>query len=132
MTSGRAGRTRGTADEAPSIDYDPNRHVRRRTLGNDYINPLPDHLDPITLEKVEVPAISPAGVVMGMTSWQQCLEMKDETGKITKKNCPITRKKGVIERLGGAHAGQYRRISKQNQRLKKKLKVYGIFVLVVQ
>ena len=33
-------------------------------------NPLPDYLDPITLEPVVTPAISPYGHVMGIATWK--------------------------------------------------------------
>lgn len=35
-------------------------------------NPLPGFLDPITLEEVERPAISPTGHVMDYKSWSRC------------------------------------------------------------
>jgi len=52
------------------------------------LNPLPGYIDPITLEEVIRPAISPYGHVMGYASWIKCLEQTD-----SKKNvCPITKK----------------------------------------
>eukprot|EP01087_Luapelamoeba_hula_P024619 TRINITY_DN9446_c0_g1_i1.p1 TRINITY_DN9446_c0_g1~~TRINITY_DN9446_c0_g1_i1.p1 ORF type:complete len:662 (+),score=151.67 TRINITY_DN9446_c0_g1_i1:3-1988(+) len=36
-------------------------------------NPLPGFVDPITLEEVEQPAISPSGHVMSYSSWSRCL-----------------------------------------------------------
>lgn len=33
-------------------------------------NPLPDFMDPITLEPVVAPAISPSGHVMGSATWK--------------------------------------------------------------
>ncbi|KAK9824373.1 hypothetical protein WJX72_009819 [[Myrmecia] bisecta] len=45
-------------------------------------NPLPDHIDPITLEPVVTPAISPYGHVMGLATWNAVLA---EQGK-----CPFT------------------------------------------
>lgn len=51
-------------------------------------NPLPDLIDPITLEPVERPAISPYGHVMGYDSWLKCL-----IGDVPCKNkCPLTKK----------------------------------------
>lgn len=48
------------------------------------INPLPEFIDPITLEQVKRPAISPYGHVMGYDTWVRCL-LGD------KKNvCPFT------------------------------------------
>ncbi|KJE94945.1 hypothetical protein CAOG_08894 [Capsaspora owczarzaki ATCC 30864] len=44
---------------------------------------LPDLVDPITLDRVVMPAISPAGHVMSYSSWLQCIE---ETGL-----CPLTK-----------------------------------------
>ncbi|KAJ1827144.1 hypothetical protein LPJ73_008843, partial [Coemansia sp. RSA 2703] len=41
-------------------------------------NPLPDLLDPITLEPVSKPAISPYGHVMGYDSWVRCLMFPPE------------------------------------------------------
>ncbi|KAG9305199.1 hypothetical protein G9A89_010707 [Geosiphon pyriformis] len=50
-------------------------------------NPLPGFVDPITLEEVIKPAISPYGHVMGYDSWVRCL-CSD-----TQKNiCPLTKK----------------------------------------
>ena len=41
----------------------------------DASNPLPHLIDPITLEPVVTPAISPHGHVMGMATWKvSCLE----------------------------------------------------------
>lgn len=39
----------------------------------DNTHPLPGHIDPITLEVVINPAISPAGHVMGMATWRAVL-----------------------------------------------------------
>ncbi|KAJ3280161.1 hypothetical protein HK104_000865 [Borealophlyctis nickersoniae] len=50
-------------------------------------NPLPGFTDPITLDEVIKPAISPYGHVMGYDSWIRCLSNED------KKNiCPLTKK----------------------------------------
>ena len=47
---------------------------RRRNGGAggeaDESNPLPDLIDPITLEPVVTPAISPFGHVMGLATWK--------------------------------------------------------------
>ena len=45
----------GTAGEQPEVDES---------------NPLPGFLDPITLDPVVTPAISPYGHVMGMATWK--------------------------------------------------------------
>jgi len=50
-------------------------------------NPLPGFTDPITLEEVIKPAISPYGHVMGYDSWVRCLNNPD-----CKNKCPITKK----------------------------------------
>jgi len=50
-------------------------------------NPLPGFTDPITLEEVIKPAISPYGHVMGYDSWVRCLNNPD-----CKNRCPITKK----------------------------------------
>jgi len=55
-------------------------------------NPLPDMLDPITLERVEGPAISPFGHVMGFATWQTVLREQDGV-------CPFTKKPLTIERV---------------------------------
>ncbi|KAJ3056246.1 hypothetical protein HK097_007606 [Rhizophlyctis rosea] len=50
-------------------------------------NPLPGFTDPITLDEVVKPAISPYGHVMGYDSWIRCLSNEE------KKNiCPLTKK----------------------------------------
>ncbi|KAI8870876.1 hypothetical protein GQ42DRAFT_134232 [Ramicandelaber brevisporus] len=58
-------------------DYDPE-------------NPLPDFIDPITLDNVERPAISPYGHVMGYDSWVRCLTSLDASGR--RNICPLTKK----------------------------------------
>nr|KAJ3422620.1 hypothetical protein HK105_007235 [Polyrhizophydium stewartii] len=50
-------------------------------------NPLPGFIDPITLEEVVKPAISPYGHVMGYDSWLRCL-----TSDERKNICPLTKK----------------------------------------
>jgi hypothetical protein len=53
----------------------------------DTSNPLPGFVDPITLEEVIKPAISPYGHVMSYDSWVRCLTTGD------KRNvCPLTKK----------------------------------------
>eukprot|EP01137_Pigoraptor_chileana_P035033 Opistho-2@28467 len=47
------------------------------------VNPLPGRTDPITLEEVVVPTISPSGHVMSYSSWLQCLAQ----GGV----CPVTK-----------------------------------------
>ena len=50
-------------------------------------NPLPGFIDPITLEDVVRPAISPYGHVMGYDSWLRCLSQPE-----MKNTCPLTKK----------------------------------------
>ncbi|KAI9202223.1 uncharacterized protein BJ171DRAFT_515227 [Polychytrium aggregatum] len=50
-------------------------------------NPLPGFIDPITLDEVVRPAISPYGHVMGYDTWLRCL-MSETARNI----CPITKK----------------------------------------
>ncbi|KAJ1848570.1 hypothetical protein LPJ70_000968, partial [Coemansia sp. RSA 2708] len=72
---------RGASDdsgpESDSGDIDPN-------------NPLADLLDPITLEPVTKPAISPYGHVMGYNSWVRCLMFPPEGSQ--RNVCPLTKK----------------------------------------
>lgn len=65
-----------------------NRYRKRRAADGeeslvDDDNPLPDHIDPITLEPVVCPAISPYGHVMGMATWKAVLEESEQ--------CPFTK-----------------------------------------
>lgn len=55
-------------------------------------NPLPEYLDPITLQPVVVPALSPYGHVAGYYTWTQTL--RESGGK-----CPFTKLPLSIERL---------------------------------
>ena len=55
-------------------------------------NPLPDLQDPITLQTVVVPALSPYGHVAGYYTWTQAL--RESGGK-----CPFTKQPLSIERL---------------------------------
>ncbi|KAJ2783659.1 hypothetical protein H4R18_001569 [Coemansia javaensis] len=52
-------------------------------------NPLPDLIDPITLEPVTKPAISPFGHVMGYNSWVRCLMFPPEGSR--RNICPLTK-----------------------------------------
>ncbi|KAI8814726.1 hypothetical protein BJ742DRAFT_765944 [Cladochytrium replicatum] len=49
-------------------------------------NPLPGFIDPITLDEVVRPAISPYGHVMSYDSWVRCLASEDR-----KNICPLTK-----------------------------------------
>ncbi|KAJ2798560.1 hypothetical protein H4R20_004778, partial [Coemansia guatemalensis] len=64
-------------DEACGAEIDPS-------------NPLPDLVDPITLEPVTKPAISPYGHVMGYNSWVRCLMFPPEGSQ--RNICPLTKK----------------------------------------
>ncbi|KAK2075880.1 hypothetical protein QBZ16_001622 [Prototheca wickerhamii] len=68
---------------------------RREEAGDDVTrldedNPLPDLLDPITLEPVARPAISPYGHVMGMATWKV---KRDRGGAVLAERscCPFTK-----------------------------------------
>ncbi|ORX81632.1 hypothetical protein K493DRAFT_308021 [Basidiobolus meristosporus CBS 931.73] len=50
-------------------------------------NPLPGFVDPITLDEVVKPAISPYGHVMGYENWVRCL-----TSEAKRNICPLTKK----------------------------------------
>ncbi|PVU98234.1 hypothetical protein BB559_001744 [Furculomyces boomerangus] len=52
-------------------------------------NPLPDFIDPITLEKVTKPAISPFGHVMDYDSWIRCLMFPPDGSQ--RNICPLTK-----------------------------------------
>ncbi|OLY82904.1 hypothetical protein AYI68_g2970 [Smittium mucronatum] len=64
------------ADDGYDSSYNPN-------------NPLPDFIDPITLEKVTKPAISPYGHVMDYDSWIRCLMFPPDGSQ--KNICPLTK-----------------------------------------
>ncbi|KAI9591096.1 hypothetical protein BDF19DRAFT_456399 [Syncephalis fuscata] len=55
-------------------------------VANCAINPLPGYIDPITLEEVVKPAISPHGHVMGYDNWVRCLTRSEP-----RNTCPITK-----------------------------------------
>ncbi|KAL6051980.1 Ubox domain containing protein [Balamuthia mandrillaris] len=48
-------------------------------------NPLPGFVDPITLDEVIQPAISPSGHVMGYKSWSRCLSSSEGICPLTKQ-----------------------------------------------
>lgn len=54
-------------------------------------HPLPGHIDPITLEVVINPAISPAGHVMGLATWRAVLAEH--------QRCPFTKSALRIDQL---------------------------------
>ncbi|OMJ07974.1 hypothetical protein AYI70_g11850 [Smittium culicis] len=66
----------GIANDGYDSNYNPN-------------NPLPDFVDPITLEKVSKPAISPYGHVMDYDSWIRCLMFPPDGSQ--KNICPLTK-----------------------------------------
>jgi hypothetical protein len=63
-----------------------NRHENEETKSR-FENPLPGFIDPITLEEVIKPTISPFGHVMGYDTWLRCL-LRDAP----KNTCPFTKK----------------------------------------
>ncbi|CAH1759471.1 5345_t:CDS:10 [Entrophospora sp. SA101] len=67
--------------------YQVNARVDLEVVEQDDENPLPGFIDPITLEEVKRPAISPYGHVMGYDNWVKCLS----TGP-NKNICPLTKK----------------------------------------
>jgi hypothetical protein len=87
------GEDEGSSHESDDTDYcPPTSWKKQKTEGgeeeeivaNKTENPLPGFIDPITLEEVERPAISPSGHVMGYKSWSRCLS---SNGGI----CPLTK-----------------------------------------
>lgn len=72
---GKGKKAKSASEDADSDDED-----RKR-----YENPLPGFVDPITLEEVIRPAISPYGHVMSYKSWVRCLAGEP------KNICPITK-----------------------------------------
>lgn len=72
---GKAKKVKSASEDADSDEED-----RKR-----YENPLPGFVDPITLEEVIRPAISPYGHVMSYKSWVRCLAGEP------KNICPITK-----------------------------------------
>ena len=67
-------------------------------------NPIPDHVDPITFEKVVRPAISPSGHVMGYDNWLRCLQSGGNVCPFTKQ--PLQKRNLVI--LTHANIEEYR------------------------
>lgn len=55
-------------------------------------NPIPGLIDPITLEPVTCPAISPYGHVMGLATWKAVVT---EQGR----RCPFTKQPLAVEQL---------------------------------
>jgi hypothetical protein len=65
---------------------------RTGTIVIDVDNPIPNYSDPITMQTVVNPYISPYGHVMGYSTWVQCL-------KETCNLCPFTKKPLIMENL---------------------------------
>ncbi|KAJ2876363.1 hypothetical protein H4R27_006347 [Coemansia aciculifera] len=76
------------AAESAYEDSDPESDASEADV--DPSNPLPDLIDPITLEPVSKPAISPFGHVMGYNSWVRCLMFPPEGSQ--RNICPLTKK----------------------------------------
>lgn len=86
-----------------------NRYRKRRAADGEEVvdddNPLPEHIDPITLEPVVGPAISPYGHVMGMATWKAVLEESEQ--------CPFTKQPlrvVQLKKLTKANIDSYRDI----------------------
>lgn len=72
-------------------------------------NPVADMIDPITLERVVKPAVSPHGVVMGYDTWIRCLS------RAPRNVCPITKQtvtKRDLVRLTWENIEEYRALIK--------------------
>ena len=83
--------TRRTRGKLPSTNFmletnNPNHYEHEETKLR-FENPLPGFIDPITLEEVIKPTISPFGHVMGYDTWLRCL-LRDAP----KNTCPFTKK----------------------------------------
>ena len=75
---------------SPAVNFTDNL-TRNEPIGDgDVLNPLPGFIDPITLEPVKRPAISPYGHVMGYESWVRCLSQQ-QSGDL-KNTCPLTKR----------------------------------------
>ncbi|ORX68667.1 hypothetical protein DL89DRAFT_236482 [Linderina pennispora] len=79
-------RRRGPSNESDESGFESD----EAGAGADPTNPLPDLIDPITLEPVCKPAISPYGHVMGYNSWVRCLMFPPEGSQ--RNICPLTKK----------------------------------------
>ncbi|KAK9767379.1 hypothetical protein K7432_002864 [Basidiobolus ranarum] len=84
--------TRRTSSRNAGISADPQEESEQgeeeeeEEEDTDPDNPLPGFVDPITLDEVVKPAISPYGHVMGYDNWVRCLTSE------TKRNiCPLTK-----------------------------------------
>jgi len=64
-------------------------------------NPLPGFTDPITLEEVDKPAISPFGHVMSYSSWSRCLSLEP------RNVCPLSKKTVKKKGFGDIDLGEY-------------------------
>ncbi|KAJ2761355.1 hypothetical protein H4S06_001248 [Coemansia sp. BCRC 34490] len=78
----------GARDAAADPDYLSDSDVGAAAVDPD--NPLPELIDPITLEPVAKPAISPYGHVMDYNSWVRCLMFPPEGSQ--RNVCPLTKK----------------------------------------
>ena len=74
----------------PSASYSRRKNTEENQDNNNNDNsadnPLPGFIDPITLEEVEKPALSPHGHVMSYNTWVRCLLQEP------KNTCPFTKK----------------------------------------
>jgi len=60
------------------------------------LNPLPGFIDPITLDEVVQPAISPYGHVMGYANWVRCLNSEGSRNICPISKQPITKRDLVL------------------------------------
>ncbi|KAJ3210929.1 hypothetical protein HDU67_004872 [Dinochytrium kinnereticum] len=76
------------------------RRRRRPVMGVEGLgkpeNPLPGFVDPITLDEVVKPALSPYGHVMSYDTWMKCLGSKDSRNVCPLTKQPLTKRQLVI------------------------------------
>ncbi|KAJ3326283.1 palmitoyltransferase akr1 [Boothiomyces sp. JEL0866] len=70
--------------------------TRSKIEESDILNPLPGMIDPITLQPIIKPAISPYGHVMGYDTWLRCLSSKEQKNICPMTKNPLTKRELVI------------------------------------
>ncbi|KAJ3262043.1 hypothetical protein HK103_003886 [Boothiomyces macroporosus] len=85
-------------DEDGSSSYNTwsTSRTRAKVEENDILNPLPGMIDPITLQPIIKPAISPYGHVMGYDTWLRCLSSKEQKNICPMTKNPLTKRELVI------------------------------------
>ncbi|KAJ3273008.1 hypothetical protein HDV01_004914 [Terramyces sp. JEL0728] len=84
-------------DEDASGSYNTWSTSRSRSkIENDILNPLPGMIDPITLQPIIKPAMSPYGHVMGYDTWLRCLSSKEQKNICPMTKNPLTKRELVI------------------------------------